>query len=93
MAMHDWNGNGKNDFMDDFFEFNACNESENTHKNVSYRRGISNFGAIVATILGLIGACAVMALFGVEEPPIFLTIILWIVIGAVLTSWFDRTGF
>ena len=56
MAFYDWNGNGKKDFADDFIEYHIYKESTSNNKHVSHSsgNGISNFGAILSVIGGLV---------------------------------------
>ena len=95
MAFFDWNHDGKKDFRDDFIEYqiykNTTSKQNYTPRSAG---GISTFGAIVATVGGLLLAAVIIALFGGgENTPVAITIILWIVCGAGLSVWFDNIGF
>ena len=59
MAFFDWNHDGKKDFTDDFIEYQVYKNTTNK-QNYTPRSGggISTFGAIVATIGGLLLAAA-----------------------------------
>ena len=95
MAFHDWNHDGKNDFTDDFIEYQIYKQST-SNSNYTSRNGggISTLGAIVATIGGLFLAAAIVALLGGgEDTPVLIMIILWIVCGAGLSLWVDNVGF
>lgn len=93
MAFIDWNNDGKKDIADDFIEYQIYRQSTKNN-NYTPSRGISTFGAIVATIGGLFLAAAIIALLGGgEDTPVILTIILWIFCGAGLSVWFDNIGF
>ena len=95
MAFYDWNHDGKKDVTDDFLEYQIYNEStSNTNYSGNGGRGISNFGAGVATVGGLFLGAGVLALFGGgEDTPVILTIIMWIICSSVLAVWFDNKNF
>ena len=95
MAFYDWNNDGKKDFTDDYIEYQIYKDStSNSNYTPRSGRGISTFGAIVATVGGLFLAAAIVALFGGgEDTPVLITIILWIVCGLGLAAWFDNEGF
>lgn len=97
MAFYDWNQDGKKDLIDDYIEYNIYKQSTGKNSNNGYTpsgRGISTFGAIVATIGGLFLAATIVALFGGgENTPVIITIILWIICGTGLSVWFDKIGF
>ena len=99
MAMYDWNGNGKKDMADDFIEYNIYKECTGKHEDTGYYRsshkgGISTFGAILATILGLVVQAVIYYIFGVnvEDVPVVLIVILWIGFSAVIGNIFDNHG-
>ena len=65
--------------------------------NSSYtpRNGISTFGAILCTVGGLFLGALIVALFAgdnVENVPVIITIILWIICSAVLAVFCDNHG-
>lgn len=94
MALHDWNHDGRNNFADDFIEYEMNKGSTSNSNYTPHGDGISTFGAIVAAIGGLFLAAGILALFGGgEDTPVFLTIIMWIICGTGLGVWFDNTGF
>ncbi len=95
MAFFDWDHDGKKDFTDDFIEYQIYrNTTSKPNYTPSSGGGISTFGAIVATVGGLLLAAAIIALFGGgEDIPVAITIILWIVCGSGLSVWFDNIGF
>ena len=96
MAFYDWNHNGKKDFTDDFIEYNIYNESTKNSKPSSYSRGggISTFGAILSVIAGLVGQVAIYMMLGVEveDVPVIIMIILWIVISSITGAILDSIG-
>jgi len=94
MAFHDWNNDGKNDFADDFIEYQIYKQSTNKNNYTPHGGGISTFGAIVATVGGLfLGAGIIALLGGGEDTPVIFTIVLWIICSAVLGVWFEDKGF
>lgn len=94
MAFYDWNHDGDNNFKDDFIEYQVFEDSER-NSNYTPRRGggISTFGAITATVGGLILAALIITLIsGGESIPLFIIIVLWIVCGVALSILFDSIG-
>lgn len=77
--------------------FNTSSRSNHYKKPASgssFGRGISTFGAIVATIGGLFLAAAIWVFFGGgEDVSETIAIILWLICTGVLFWWFDRIGF
>lgn len=97
MALHDWNHNGKNDWQDDYIEYQIYKNITGKKNNTSYSRGngMSTFGAILSTIGGLFLGCLIIALFAgehVEDVPVIITIILWIICSAVLGVFCENHG-
>lgn len=96
MAFYDWNHDGKKDFTDDFIEYNIYNEFDKNSKPSSYSRGggISTFGAILSVIAGLVGQVAIYMMLGVEveDVPVIIMIILWIVISSITGAVLDSIG-
>lgn len=96
MAFYDWNHNGKKDFTDDFIEYNIYKESTKNSTSSSYSRGggISTFGAILSVIAGLVGQVAIYMMLGVEveDVPVIIMIILWIVISSITGAILDSIG-
>jgi len=94
MAFYDWNNDGKKDFTDDIIEYQIYKHSTSNSNYTPHRRGISTFGAIVATIGGLFLGAGILALLGGGEgTPVFITIIMWLVCSTGLGMWFDNEGF
>lgn len=97
IALHDWNHNGKNDWQDDYIEYQIYKDVTGQKSNSSYTpsNGISTFGAILSTIGGLFLGCMIIALFAgehVEDVPVIITIILWIICSAVLSVFGEKNG-
>lgn len=99
MALYDWNQNGKKDVADDFIEYQIYKQSTSGDKsNCRYTPGngggISTFGALLAVIGGLFLACGILGILSddVENVPVFLIIILWIIISGCLCAGFDNIG-
>ena len=97
MAMYDWNHDGKKDGIDNFIEYNIYKESTGQSNKSSYSRsseGISGFGAILSVIAGLVGQVIIYMALGVEveDVPVIVMIILWIVISSVTGAVLDTIG-
>lgn len=96
MAIHDWNHDGKKDWQDNYIEYQIYKNSTGKN-NSSYRsgNGISTFGAILSTIGGLFLGAMIVALFAgenVENVPVLITIILWIICSSVLAVFCENNG-
>lgn len=92
MAMYDWNHNGKKDMADDFIEYQIYKDVMGQDDEPSYtpRRsgsgsGISSFGAIISVIAGFVMQVILYMIFGidVENVPVFVIVILWIVFSTI----------
>lgn len=94
MAMYDWNHDGKKDGIDNFIEYNMYKESTGQSNDNFYSSGhgggISGFGAILSVIAGLVGQAIIYMALGieVEDVPVIVMIILWIVISSVTGAIF-----
>ena len=96
MAMHDWNHDGKKDWQDNYIEYqiykNATGKRESSY---TPSNGISTFVAILSTIGGLFLGALIVALFAgdnVENVPVIITIILWIVCSSVLAVFCENNN-
>lgn len=98
MAMYDWNHDGKKDGIDNFIEYNIYKESTGQSNKNSYSSGrgggISGFGAILSVIAGLVGQVIIYMALGieVEDVPVIVMIILWIVISSITGAILDSIG-
>ncbi|MGN0401504.1 MAG: hypothetical protein ACI4HQ_04485 [Acetatifactor sp.] len=97
MALHDWNHNGKKDWQDNYIEYQIYKDVTGQKNNSSYipSNGISTFGAILSTVGGLFLGALIVALFSgdnVENVPVIITIILWIICSAALAVFCDNHG-
>lgn len=98
MAMYDWNHNGKKDMVDNFIEYQIYKEVTGQKDKSSYTssrgKGISNFGAIVAVIAGLFLQVVLYVALGidVENVPVFVIVILWIIFSAIVAVVMDKIG-
>lgn len=96
MAMHDWNHDGKKDWQDNYIEYQIYkNATEKRESSYTPSNGISTFGAILSTIGGLFLGALIVALFAgdnVENVPIIITIILWIVCSSVLAVFCENNN-
>ena len=96
MALYDWNHDGKKDCTDDFIEYQIYSQStSNSNYSPRCSAGISTFGAIVSTIGGLFCGAGIVALFAgdnVENVPVIITNILWIICSLALAVFCDNHG-
>lgn len=98
MAMYDWNHNGKKDMGDNFIEYQIYKDVTGEKKESSYTPGTSNgmstFGAVVSIIAGLFIQCALYVTLGidVENVPVLVIIILWVVISVIVAVIVDIIG-
>lgn len=97
MAFYDWNHDGKKDWQDNYIEYQIYKNSTEQKNNSSYTpsNGISTFGAILSTVGGLFLGCLILALFvgdNVENVPVIITIILWIICSSVLAVFCENHG-
>ena len=97
MAFNDWNHDGRKDWQDNYIEYQIYRYVTGNKNTSSYtpRNGISTFGAILSTIGGLFLGAGIVALFAgdnVENVPVFITIILWLICSSVLAVFFDNNG-
>ena len=94
MAMHDWNGDGKNDLLDNMIEYEGyrrftSSEDENTPQKhtSSSSGGISTFGAIAIAVLGMMGSGALCQALDIDSG--FLIIVIWIGLSLGLFFLYD----
>lgn len=98
MAMHDWNHNGKNDMADNFIEYQIYKDVTGQNDEPSYTSGrqnsMSTFGAIVSVIAGLFLQSALYVTLGidVDDVPVLVIIILWVVFSAIAAVVVDKIG-
>lgn len=98
MAMYDWNHNGKKDMVDNFIEYQIYKDVTGQNDEPSYTpsrgNGMSTFGAIVSVIAGLFLQSALYVLLGidVDDVPVLVIIILWIVFSAMAAVVVDKIG-
>lgn len=97
MALYDWNHDSKNNWQDNYIEYQIYKNSTGQKNNSSYTpsNGISTFGAILSTIGGLLLGALIVALFAgdnVENVPVIITIILWIICSSVLAVFCENNG-
>ena len=83
MAINDWNIDGKKDLLDDLIEydgykrFTSTGDINNSQKHTSGNRGgISTFGAVVITVLGMLVSGAICKSLNIESG--FFIVIIWI---------------
>ena len=97
MALHDWNHDGKKDWQDNYIEYQMYKNSKGHENNFSHAQshGISTFGAILSTVGGLLLGALIVALFAgdnVENVPVIITLILWIICSSVLAVFCENHG-
>lgn len=89
MSMYDWNCNGKKDMADNFIEYQIYKDVTGQSDEPSYTpsRGneMSTFGAIVSVIAGLFLQSVLYVTLGidVDNVPVLVIIILWVVFSAI----------
>jgi len=89
MAFFDWNHDGKNDAIDDFIEYNVYKESSKNNSSQHHiGNGMSNFGAIAATIASIFIAAGIVGLFNLEGTALVIAFIIVVSIVAAVISVF-----
>ena len=86
MAMYDWNGNGHNDRMDDYMEYNIVNSESGT--NSSAQGNGSGLGGFLTIFSGLFIESFIFTLLDVDvsDVPMFLILVLWIVFSVLFVA-------
>ena len=98
MAMYDWNHNGKKDMADNFIEYQIYKDVTGQKDEPSYTpsrgNGMSTFGAIVSVIAGIFLQAALYVALGidVDDVPVLVIIILWVVFSAIVAVVVDKIG-
>lgn len=95
MAIRDWNHDGKKDWQDNMIEYQIYKNSQKNNSNFVPSNGISTFGAILCTVGGLFLAAIILALLAgdnIDNVPVIVTIILWIICGSVLAVFCDNNN-
>ena len=98
MATHDWNHDGRNDMMDNYMEYQIYKDVTGQNDEPSYTpskgHGMSTFGAIISVIAGLVLQAALYTGLGIEvdDVPVFVIIILWVVFSAIAAVVVDKIG-
>lgn len=98
MAMYDWNHNGKNDMADKLIEYQIYKDVTGQKGESSYTpsrgNGMSTFGAIISVIAGLLLQAAVYVALGidVDDVPVLVIIILWVVFSTIAAVVVDKIG-
>lgn len=78
----------------DLFIWHLSTGQNNKPSYSSNSGGISTFGAILCVIAGLVGQVMIYMALGieVEDVPVFVMVILWIVISAIAGAVADKIG-
>lgn len=98
MAMYDWNHNGKKDMADNFIEYQIYKDVTGQKNESSYTpsrgNGMSTFGAIICVIAGLFIQSALYVSLGidVDDVPVLVIIILWVVFSSITAVLVDKIG-
>ena len=98
MATHDWNHDGRNDMMDNYIEYQIYKDVTGQNDEPSYTpsrgNGMSTFGAIISVIAGLFLQAALYVALGidVENVPVLVIIILWVVFSTLAAVVVDKIG-
>lgn len=98
MAMYDWNHNGKNDRMDNYIEYQVYKKVSGEMDKPSYTSsrssGMSTFGAIVSVIGGLILQALLYTVLDIEvdNVPILVILILWVIFSGIVAVAVDKIG-
>ncbi len=78
-TMNDWNGDGKEDWADEFLKYELMKETEKGISGKGYSLGGSIFGIVVGVCVGI---CILALLMGIAIPgaviSLFLEIILFV---------------
>ena len=93
MAWHDWNGDGKKDYLDDMIEYGGyqqftSSENDTPHKKqtnstpVVYGAHVGVFGAIIIAVLGMLGSGFICKTLNMKSGIIL--VVLWIVISLMI---------
>ena len=98
MATHDWNNDGKNDMIDNYIEYQIYKDVTGQNDEPSYTtsrgNGMSTFGTIISVIAGLVLQAALYTGLGidVDNLPVLVIIILWVVFSAIAAFVVDKIG-
>ena len=98
MAFTDWNGDGKNDIVDDSIEYNLVQNSiNNSGTGGGGNRpsgGGSTSSAVLCAIAGLVEDALFFALLGIDadDIPIVVLVIMWAVFALITSAVTDAWG-
>lgn len=83
MALNDWNGDDKKNLLDGMIEYEGYKRFTSTENNNTNQKhasgssgGISTFGAIVITVLGMLVSGAICKSLNIDSG--FLIVVIWI---------------
>lgn len=88
MAFFDWNNDGKNNYIDDFIEYNIVMNSIREKEESTYRFGkgkkclIAGF-FLQAALYGILG-------IDVDNVPAVVIIILWVLFSVIVSAVIDK---
>lgn len=96
MAFVVWNHDGKNDWQDNYIEYQIYKDvTEKKGSSYTPSKGISTFGAILSTVGGLFLAALVVSFLAgenTENVSVIITIILWNICGAGVAVFCDNNN-
>ena len=96
MAMYDWNHDGNNDWKDNFIEYQLYHMQQEEKSPVPTGRGngMSTFGAILSVVAGLVLQASLYVVLGmdVENVPVLVIVILWVVFSALAAVVLSKLG-
>ena len=97
MALFDWNWDGKIDMQDNFIEYEVYRRANKNRKQPTgrrYRKGISGAGVFIGMIVGLVMEAMVFMFLGIdiEDVPLIIHLILWIVFSFMIMVGADGIG-
>ena len=93
MAMYDWNGNGKNDMVDNFIEYklSGC-DSEDNQENYHYSNNRSSGSGLKVIVIGFFAMVYLFFIFGtdVSEIPGLFLFVVWGLVTLVVKLILDN---
>lgn len=98
MALYDWNHDGKKDWQDNTIEYQIYKESTGQEDTPSYKpsrgNGMSTFGAAISVVAGLFLQAALYTMLGidVDDVPVLVIIILWVVFSTLTALVVEKIG-
>ena len=93
MAWHDWNGDGKKDYLDDMIEYggykhftssedNTTNQKHSNNSPVVTGAHVSTIGTILIVVIGALSSGFICKALDIDSG--FILVILWVVISLMI---------